>query len=95
MNGPKRTWEDLHHHSYFLPKLQRIESDEFRSTLSENVGCPMVPLGIHGIYAEGNMMNLSPTIPIDISQTPRNIENVYMGADCSPDEVDEYTKIFK
>ena len=41
------------------------------------------------------MANLSPTIPINISRAPSNIENVYIGADCSPDEIKEYTKIFK
>jgi hypothetical protein len=38
MSGPDRPWDDLHHRSYFLPELERIEQDEFRSTLSEMVG---------------------------------------------------------
>ena len=45
--------------------------------------------------AEGNMANLSPTIPINISHDPGKIENVYIGADCSPDEIKEYTELFK
>ena len=41
------------------------------------------------------MSSLSPTIPINICCDPGKIENVYIGADCSPDEIKEYTKILK
>ena len=75
--------------------IERIKCDDFRMTLSENVGSPMVPIGTHGIYAEGNMANLSPTIPINISRTPGKIENVYIGAYCSLNEVEAFTKLFK
>jgi hypothetical protein len=44
----------------------------------------MVPLDMHCVYAEGNMVNISPTVTIEISQIPVKIENVYIGADCSP-----------
>jgi hypothetical protein len=37
MNGSDRPWDDMHHRSYFLPSLERIEKDDFRSTLSEIV----------------------------------------------------------
>ena len=45
--------------------------------------------------ANGNMENLSPTICINISRDPGKVENVYIGADCSPDEIKEYTELFK
>ena len=45
--------------------------------------------------ANGNMDNLSPTIPINISRVPSKVENVYIGAGCSPDEIKEYTELFK
>ena len=41
------------------------------------------------------MENLSPTIPINISGDPGKVENVYIGEDCSPDEIKEYTELFK
>jgi hypothetical protein len=44
----------------------------------------VVPLDVHGIYAKGKMEIISPTIAIDISRTPSKVENVYIGADCSP-----------
>ena len=41
------------------------------------------------------MENISPTISINISRDPAKIENVYIGAGCSPDEIKEYTDLFK
>jgi hypothetical protein len=95
MNVSKRPWDNMHHRSYFLPSLERVEQDEFRSTLSEIVGHTIVPLDTHGIYTEGNMASISPTIQIDISRTPRQIKNVNIGADCSPEEILIYTNLFK
>ena len=67
MNGLGRPWEDLHHHSYFLLELERVECDDFRAILSEKVGSLAIPLGTYGIYVEGDMENLSLNIPINIS----------------------------
>ena len=38
----------------------------------------MVPLSSLGPMADGNMENISPTIPINISRNPGKIENVPM-----------------
>jgi hypothetical protein len=43
----------------------------------------------------GDSSNISPTIPIDISVKPGIIENVHIGASCSPDEIVIYTSLFK
>jgi len=85
MNGSEKPWDDMHHPSYFLPKLERIEQDEFQSTLSEIVSHTVVPLDTHNIYSEGNMERISPTVTIDISRTPSKVENVNISADCSPE----------
>ena len=45
--------------------------------------------------ADGNMVNISSMIPINISHNPGTIENVYIGAECSHAEILEYTKLFK
>jgi hypothetical protein len=82
MNVSERPWDDMHHQYYFLPSLERIKQDDFQSTLSEIVGHTVVPLDTHGIYAEGNMVSISPTISIDISHTLGKIENVNIGVDC-------------
>jgi hypothetical protein len=95
MNVSERHWDDMQHRSYFLPSLEKIEQDDFRSTLSEIVGHAIVPLDTHDIYAKGNMVSISPTIQIDISRTPSKFENVNIGADCSPEETLIYTNLFK
>ena len=47
------------------------------------------------LQADGNKANISPTIPINISRDPGKIENVYIGAECSHVEIQEYTELFK
>jgi hypothetical protein len=95
MNGSEKPWDDMHHRSYFLLDLARIEQYDFRSTISEIFGHIVVPLDTHNIYAEGNMASTSPTIMIDISRTPGKIENVHISAECSLEEILTYTELFK
>ena len=45
--------------------------------------------------ADGNMANISSTIPINISRNPDTIENVYIGAECSHAKILEYIELFK
>ena len=78
MSGCDKICEDLHHRSYFLPELSRIENQEFHVRLSEDVGIPINPLPREGVFAEGNMENISATIPINISVNPDVMENIYI-----------------
>jgi hypothetical protein len=57
--------------------------------------CPINPLATHRVYTEGNMESISTMIPIDISKTPGIMENVFIGADFSPEEIQTYTELFK
>ena len=95
MSGIEQPWEELHHRSYILPKLNRLECDDFRAVLSEKFGRPMVPLICSSHIFEGNMANLSPMIHINISHVPGKSDNVYIWANCSPDDIKEYIDIFK
>ena len=95
MSGVEPPWEELHHRSYFLPELNRMEREDYREILSENIGSLVVPLSSPGQMANGNMGNLSPTIPINISCDLGKVENVYIGVDCSHDEIKEYIELFK
>jgi hypothetical protein len=87
MTSPDRPWDDLHHRSYFLPELRRIEAGEFTLTMTGDKACPINPLAMHIVYAEGNMETIAKMIPIDISRTPGIMENVFVRADCSPEEM--------
>jgi hypothetical protein len=95
MNGFSKPWDDMHHRSYFLPGLGRIEQDDFQYTLSEIVSHIIFPLDVHDIYAKGNLVCISPTVTIDISCTPGKIENVHISADCLLEEILIYNELFK
>jgi hypothetical protein len=41
MTGPNKPWDDLHHRSYFLPELHRIEAGEFTITMTGDQPCPI------------------------------------------------------
>jgi hypothetical protein len=90
-----RPWDDLHHRSYFLPKLRRIEAGEFVLTMTGDRSCLVNPMAMHAIYDEGNMESITETIPIDISRTPSVVENVFFRADYFPEEVRIYIDLFK
>ena len=53
-----------------------MECEEFREILSKKIGSHVVPLRSPGQMANGNMENISPAIPINISHDPGKIENV-------------------
>jgi hypothetical protein len=95
MTSPDRPWEDLHHRSYFLPELSRIEAGEFTITMMGDQPCPINLLSTQEIYAEGNMVTIAATIPINISRNPGVVENIFVGVDFSPEEVHIYTDLFK
>ena len=79
MSGVEPPWEELHHRSYFLPNIDRLECEEFRVVLSERFGSPMVPLSSPGSMADGNMENISPMIPINISRDPGRMRMSILG----------------
>jgi hypothetical protein len=95
LTGLDRPWDNLHHRSYFLLDLRRIEVGEFVLTMTGDRSCPVNPLAMHAVYAEGNMESIIETIPIDISRTPGFMENVFVREDYSPKEIQIYTELFK
>jgi hypothetical protein len=94
MTGLDKPWDDLHHRSYFLPELSRIEAGEFTITMMKDQPCPINLLATQEIYAEGNMATITETIPINISRNPGVVENVFVGADFSPEKIQIYTDLF-
>jgi len=95
MTIPNRPWEDLHHRSYFLPELHRIEAGEFTITMTGDQPCPVNLLATQEIYDEGNIATITANIPINISQNPGIMENVFVEVDFSPEEIQIYTDLFK
>ena len=64
-------------------------------SIDKNFHWYKIPLAMHDSYAEGNMENISQTIPINISNKPDIIENVFIGVDCSLEEIETYATLFK
>jgi hypothetical protein len=88
-------WDDGHHHSILFLERDTIESYQRISTLSTVVVISFVPESTHDVLYEGNLSNISPTIPIDISIKPGVMENVHIDASCSTDEVRTYKALFQ
>jgi hypothetical protein len=88
-------WDDGHHRSILFLEQQTLENYQRISTPSTIVVISTVSQSTRDVFAEGNLSNISPTIPIDISVKPRIVENVHIGASCSPDEIVTYTSLFK
>ena len=63
--------------------------------LADNVDTPINPLPREGIFTEGNMENISTTIPIKIFVNPSVVENVHISANFSPKKIAIYTALFK
>jgi hypothetical protein len=47
------------------------------------------------MFYEGNLSNISPNMPLDISIKPGVVENVHIRASCSHDEVVTYKSLFQ
>jgi hypothetical protein len=88
-------WDDGHHHSILFLEQQTLENYQWILTPSTVVVISTVPATSHDVFAEGNLSNISPTIPNDISIKPGIVENVHIGALCSSDELITYTSLFK
>jgi hypothetical protein len=57
--------------------------------------CPINLLATQEIYTEGNMATIAETIPINIFRKPGVMENVFVGVDCSLEEIQIYMDLFK
>jgi hypothetical protein len=88
-------WDAQHHRSILFIEQHTLENYQQISTLSTVVVISTVPEATHDVFSEGNLSNISPTIPIGISIKPGIVENVHIGASCSSDEIVTYTSLFK
>jgi hypothetical protein len=88
-------WDDGHHRSILFLEQHTIEGYQRILTLATVVIISTVPESTHDMFYEGNLSNISPTIPLDISIKPGVVENVHIGALCSHDEVVTYKSLFQ
>jgi hypothetical protein len=79
----------------FFSPLEETHQD-IRSVFPPDVTeAPQSPILTQDTLSEGNMGNISTTITIDISIKEGVVENINLGANCTPDEVVSYTTLFK
>jgi hypothetical protein len=88
-------WDDGHHRSILFLEKHTIENYQWISTPSTVVVISTILESAHDVFSEGNLSNISPTIPLNISVKPGIVENVHIGASCSSDEIVTYTSLFK
>ena len=88
-------WDDNHHHSSFLPSLDDIEKDISSIFPSDIVEFPQSPILTQDTISKDNFRNISSTIMVDISIKEGIVENIQLGANCSAEEVETYTALFK
>jgi hypothetical protein len=88
-------WDDGHHRSILFLEEHTIENYQQISTPLTIVIISTILESTHNVFSEGNLSNISPTIPLDISIKPGIVENVHIGASCSSNEIVTYTSIFK
>jgi hypothetical protein len=95
MSTEETPWDDGHHRSILFLKRDTIESYQRISPLSTVVVISSVPKSTNDVFYEGNLISISPTIPLDISIKPGFVENVHIRASCSIDEVHTYKPFSK
>ena len=95
MSVDEPAWEYHHHRSSFLPNSNLVESD-LASFISFNVVKNTQSLVfMQGVDSEGNMCNVTQTIPIDISMKHGVVKHIHIGQNCSTSEIEIYMSLFK
>jgi hypothetical protein len=95
MSMEDTAWDDGHHRSIIFLEHDTIERYQWISTPSTIVVVSLVLESTHDVLYEGNLSNILPTIPLDISIKSRVMENVHIGASFSTDEVHTYKSLFQ
>jgi hypothetical protein len=88
-------WDDNHHRSSFLPPLEESHRDIHYVFPPNVTNALQSPILTKDTLSEGNMGNISTTIVIDILIKEGVMENINLGANCTPKEVVSYTALFK
>jgi hypothetical protein len=88
-------WDDGHHQSILFLEQQTLESYQQILTPSTIVVITSVLDSTHNVLYEGNLSNISPTIPLDISIKFGVVENVHIISSCSTNEVATYKSLFQ
>jgi hypothetical protein len=100
---PDSPWDALHHRAPFLPQkalLPPSHNPIFAVETKDFIPLGTVdwfnnPIPAPDAFEEGNLANISPTIKIDISIKPGIVEEIIIGAVCTPVEITAYKALFQ
>jgi hypothetical protein len=103
LQRPDSPWDALHHRALFLPQealmppshnpIYAVETKDFIP--SGPIDWFNNPIPAPDAFEEGNLANISPTIKIDISIKPGIVEEIIIGAACTPQEIAAYKALFQ
>jgi hypothetical protein len=103
LTTPDCPWDALHHRSLFLSQeafappnqhpIYAVETKDFIP--SGHIDWFNNPIPAPDAFEEGNMANISPTIKIDISIKNGVVEEITIGAACTPEEITAYKSLFQ
>ena len=91
----EKPWEISHHRSSFTPTIDQLKRFDLALTTRKECDWFRNPFSTQPVFVEGNLSNISATIPINISSNSKVTENIMMGVDCSPEEIQVYMALFK
>jgi hypothetical protein len=100
---PDSPWDALHHRALFLPQdalmppsqnsIYAVETKDFIPP--GPIDWFNNPIPAPDAFEEGNLANISPTIKIDISIKDGIVEEIIIGAACTPQEIAAYKALFQ
>jgi hypothetical protein len=103
LQRPDFPWDALHHRALFLPQdalmppnqnpVYTVETKDFIPP--GTIDWFKNPIPSPDAFEEGNMANISPTIKIDISIKNGVVEEIIIGAACTPQEIAAYKALFQ
>jgi hypothetical protein len=103
LNHPDSPWDTLHHRALFSPQeafmppnqnpIYAVETKDFIP--SGPIDWFNNPIPTPDAFEEGNMANIFPTIKIDISIKHGIVEEIIIGAACTPQEIVAYKALFQ
>ena len=84
----------MHHRSFFLLEELVSQSEQFfvetKDFIHGKVDWFKNPIPAPDAFEDGKLVNILTTIKIDISTNSEIVEEIMLGASCSPEEVNAY-----
>jgi hypothetical protein len=103
LNNPDYPWDALHHRALFFPQESSMPPNQHPIYVVEikdfipsgPIDWFKNPIPAPDSFEEGNMANISPTIKIAISIKNGVVEEITIGAACTPHEITTYKSLFQ